>query len=125
MVNYDKNSFLSGIALGRQLKGWSTADRRVQREALAAVTLAGVPVIPAPAGAVPGAFGGEIGVLGILHFGELVEFAASAIVTAGGLSNAVTAGAALAGVNEYGAAAVLTGSIGGSITAEATLEVEE
>ncbi len=126
MVNYDKNSFLSGIAVGRQLKGWATADRRVQRNALAAMTLGGVPVIPVLAGAVPGAFGGEIGILGILHFGELVEIVVSATVTAGGLSDAITAGASLAGVNAYGiTAAGLSGSIGGSITAEATLEVEE
>lgn len=25
MVSYDKNSFLSGVAVGRQLKGWATA----------------------------------------------------------------------------------------------------
>jgi len=28
VVNYDKNSFLAGIAVGRQLKGWATAQGR-------------------------------------------------------------------------------------------------
>lgn len=124
-MNYDKNSFLSGIAVGRQLKGWASGVN-AQDDPSAAAAFAAVPVVPLQAGTVPGAYGGEISVLGILHFGDLVEFAASAIVTAGGLSAAVTAGAALAGVNEYGlTAAGLTGNISGNITAEATLEVEE
>ena len=126
MVNYDQNSFVAGIAVGRQLKGWSTAGQRAQRDALASVTLEGVPVIQVSTVAVPGVFSGEISVLGILHFGELVEIDVSAAVAAGGLSDVITARATLAGVNEYGiAAAGLPGSISGNITAEVTLEVEE
>ena len=26
MVNYEKNSFLAGVAVGRQLRGWSVAE---------------------------------------------------------------------------------------------------
>lgn len=124
-MNYDKNSFIAGIAVGRQLKGWASGVN-AQDDPSAAATLSAVPVMQVSTVTIPGAFCGEIGVLGILHFGDLVEFAASVTVTAGGLSDVITAGASLAGVNEYGiAAAGLPGSISGNITAEATLEVEE
>ncbi len=93
-MNYDKNSFLSGIAVGRQLKGWATGVN-AYNDPSATIAFAEVPVIPLQAGAVPGAFGGEIRVLGTLHFGELVEIVVSATVTAGGLSDVITAGATL------------------------------
>lgn len=125
MVNYDKNSFIAGVAVGRQLKGWASGVN-AQDDPSAAAILSAVPVIQVSTAAVPGVFSGEISVLGILHFGELVKIDVSATVTAGGLSDVITAGASLAGVNEYGiVVAGLPGSISGNITAEVTLEVEE
>jgi len=126
VVNYDQNSFLSGIAVGRQLKGWSTAEQRVQRSALAAASLAGVTVIASRLSAVPALFGGEPDVYGILHFGTLAEINVSVAVSPGAIPAAPGAAATLAGVpaaNETvtGLPARITGEIG----ANAILEVEE
>lgn len=35
-MDYDKRSFLSGIALGRQLKGWATRDREAPVDSFSA-----------------------------------------------------------------------------------------
>lgn len=123
-MNYDKNSFIAGIAVGRQLKGWASGVN-AQDDPSAAVSFSSAPNTSLSAVAVPGAYGGEISVLGILHFGELVELGVSATVAAGGLSDAMTAGVTITDVDVYNiASAGLPGSIGGSIAVEITLEVD-
>ena len=47
-MNYEKNSFLTGVAVGRQLRGWSVTD--VGGAALTVPTLAAVTAQPVALG---------------------------------------------------------------------------
>lgn len=89
---YDKNSFLSGIAVGRQLKGWGRAQpdeprprmfsvlETVREFSVAAVVSETVPEVPTA--------------VGWLSMGEVVEFSAAATVS-GGLPGTVGVQASL------------------------------
>ena len=124
-MNYDKNSFLAGIAVGRQLKGWSMAGGlRRQEDPRTVSLLAGVPVMAAEAG-VSGAPAGSLSVSGILHAGEFIEAeaAASALPALISGSFAILAGGAVL-VNDT-ETAVLPDLLPGAVSVSAILEVNE
>lgn len=126
MVNYEKASFLAGIALGRQLKGWAAAEQMTQREVLAAGALRGVSVLPVSAQIFPGVVQEAVNVDGTMHFGELVQMTVSAAVS-GSLDNGVTAAGSLAAVNGFGASALIApGSIPETVQIRnVTMEVDD
>ena len=124
-MNYDKRSFLSGIAVGRQLKGWSMAGGlRRQEDPRTACLLAGVPVMAAEA-AVSGAPGGSLSISGILHAGEFIEAEAEAAALPALFSGSFDIrGAGETVVNDT-ETAVISGLPAGVISIGVILEVEE
>lgn len=80
-MNYDKNSFLSGLAVGRQLKGWGTVSgQKRQEDPRAATLLAPVTAFPLYS-AVTGTLAGTPVALGWLSVGAVVSIPALVTMT--------------------------------------------
>lgn len=129
-MNYDKQSFLSGISVGRQLKGWATSGASIIPETrinpVASITLEPVP--PIDPGMEPVILVDDLTaayvVVGYLSVGSPADFSDSATV-GGTLSGTPTASATLAVVNAYTiSAAVSPGAITEQYTANIIMEVD-
>ena len=82
-MNYDKNSFLSGLAVGRQLKGWGAANAPLRQEGpTAGASLAPVPVVPVSSVLGAGLTGAPTA-LGWLSVGEVLQIPCGITVTVG------------------------------------------
>ena len=79
-MNYDKNSFLSGIAVGRQLKGWGSAAAPLQGEAACTAAFSAAAVLTAAVSG-DGMVTDDLSAYGILHFGDLVSIPVSAVLS--------------------------------------------
>ena len=80
-MSYDKNSFLSGVAVGRQLKGWgrALADEGKPRTFVSLETVSEFSAAAVVNNSIPEA----ITALGWVSVGEVVEFSAAATVSEG------------------------------------------
>ena len=123
-MNYDKNSFLSGLAVGRQLKGWATAMSRPMDTPRASAMIAGVQSAAAFCELVSAALTDAITVTGILHFGDLI-LAEASVALSGSLSfGAFSESAVISTVTAFGASVEYPGALPDQIIVNAiTMEV--
>ncbi|MBO7670381.1 MAG: hypothetical protein J6S60_07300 [Oscillospiraceae bacterium] len=77
-MNYDKNSFLAGLAVGRQLKGWATAGVRRKADPVPFAAISPLRMISALAAQGAAAISQSPGVQATLSAGSLLEISVAA-----------------------------------------------
>lgn len=114
-MTYDKLSFLSGMAVGRQMKGWSLGgyERSGKAWIQPSAALVANRVIPVGA-AVPAESGGTLSSLAVLTYGAARSAAAA---VPGGLGGNLSALASTGTDETRALAAAVPGGTGGGLTA--------